>query len=87
MSPQDLFVAAVAFAVGVFALSAAVLNWDWCYQLDKAQQIESRWGRTAARGFYTALGMAMIGLGLAICVVAQSRATPTSGARASSRLG
>lgn len=74
MSPQDMFVAGVAFAIGLFALSGAVLNWDWYYQLEKAQRIESRWGRGAARGFYTAVGMALIGLALVICTTCRSGA-------------
>ena len=80
MNPQDLFVAAVAFAVGLFALSGAVLNWAWYYQLEKAHRIESRWGRSAARGFYTAVGMALIALGLVICITAQDKARPSANA-------
>ena len=72
MTQQDYFVAFVALALGLFTLSSAVFNWDWSYQLEKAQRIETRWGRPAARGFYVALAVLL--LGLAWSIVTNSRA-------------
>jgi hypothetical protein len=66
MAGQDLFVGAVAVAIGVFALGSAIFNWDWSYRLWKARWVESRFGRRGARVFYVMLGVLMITLGVAI---------------------
>lgn len=66
MISADLFVGAVAIAIGLFVSSAALFNWDWYYQLHKARWIESIWGRSGARVFFGILGLGLIVLGAAI---------------------
>ncbi|MCA9178252.1 MAG: immunity 17 family protein [Planctomycetales bacterium] len=62
MTPQDLFVATVAVGVALFLLGSAVLDWEWAYQLEKADKIASRWGRPAARIFYAVVGLVLLAL-------------------------
>lgn len=66
MINPDLFVGAVAIAIGLFVMSAALFNWEWYYQLHKARWIESICGRGGARVFFGVLGLALIVLGAAI---------------------
>jgi hypothetical protein len=68
MIHEDLFVGSVAIVIGAFALVAAVLNWDWYYQLDKARWLESWCGRSGMRVFYGLLGIVLIMLGSAIAM-------------------
>jgi hypothetical protein len=68
MAVQDVFVGVVAIGIGLFALLAAIFNWDWSYRLWKARWVEARFGRRGARVFYVILGLAMIALGVAIAV-------------------
>ena len=74
---QDLFVGTVAMGIGVFALMAAFSNREWFFQLRKAQWIDSRWGRTAARRCYAGLGLAMLLLGVLLAGGSFSRGTPS----------
>lgn len=66
MTHQDVFVGAVAVALGVLGLLAAVRNWELCYQSWKTEWIESLGGRIAARAAYGLVGLGLISLGLAI---------------------
>ena len=66
MSPQDLLVATVAVVVALFLLGSALFDWDWAFQLDKAQHIEGSWGRAGARCCYVLLGIIMLVAGWAI---------------------
>lgn len=68
MINPDLFVGAVAIAIGLFVMSAALFNWEWYYQLHKARWIESICGRSGARVFFGVLGLALIVLGAAIAM-------------------
>ncbi|MDP6442563.1 MAG: Imm17 family immunity protein [Pirellulaceae bacterium] len=70
---QDLFVAAIACLLGASSLLAGIMNWEWCFQLRKAQWVETRWGRKGARLFFSALGLVLILLGIAIGVSGQLR--------------
>ncbi|MFT5525383.1 MAG: hypothetical protein ACI9HK_003351 [Pirellulaceae bacterium] len=64
----DLFVGLVACAIGAAALVAAIANWDSAFQLDKAQWIEERWGRSAARKLFGVIGLIMIGFGVLVAI-------------------
>lgn len=66
MISPDVFVGCVAVGVGLFVTSAAVFNWEWYYQLQKARWIESLCGRGGARVFFGLLGAGLIVLGLTI---------------------
>lgn len=66
MIVQDLFVGAVSIGIGTASLSAAVFNWEWCFELRKARWIADRWGRQGARWFFATLGLLLILLGIAI---------------------
>src|SRR5690606_21270170 len=65
---RDGIVAAVAFAIGAFALAAALWNFSWPYQLRKIQWIDERYGRRAARLAWALIGLAMLALGAAIAL-------------------
>ena len=66
MTVDQLFVGAVAFILGLLALTAAIHNRDWYFRLPKARWIENRWGRSTARVVYVLLGAGLIALGIAI---------------------
>ena len=66
MTADQLFVGAVAFILGLLALTAAIHNRDWYFRLPKARWIENRWGRSTARIVYALLGVGLITLGLLI---------------------
>ncbi len=68
MSPADIFVGAVAACLGVWAIYSAMFNTEWCYQLRKAQWLESRLGRGGARIVFALLGLALIAMGAAIAM-------------------
>ena len=80
MNYQDMFVATVAVGIALFLISSALFDWDWSYQLDKAQRIESQWGRPAARVFYITLGVIL--LTLAWTIASTARPVKPVGARA-----
>lgn len=63
-----MFFAAVLFAVGLFSITCAVMNWDWYMNSRRARLFVSIFGRTGARIFYVLLGLAM-------CVIAALSAT------------
>jgi len=66
MTADQVFVAAVAFILGILSLTAAIHNRDWYFRLPKARWIEERWGRTAVRAAYFILGAFLIALGVVI---------------------
>jgi hypothetical protein len=66
MSVDQLFVGAVAFILGLLALTAAIHNRDWYFRLPKARWIENRWGRSTVRVVYALLGAGLVALGIAI---------------------
>ena len=66
MSNADIFVSVVAFGTGLFCLTAALLNLDWYFKLEKARWIEESYGRTFARCCYAALGAGLVLTGLLI---------------------
>lgn len=68
MNVTDLFVASIAFVLGLGASLAAIFNWHFFFQLPKAKGVEKRFGRRGARIFYTILGVILMAIGTAIAV-------------------
>ena len=56
----------VIIAGGVFALWAAVSDWEWFFNHPKAKLFTWLLGRTGARLFYGVLGLGLVGLGGAV---------------------
>ena len=50
--------------VGLLALLAALLNWDWFFTAHNTQFIVANAGRNRARLFYAAIGLLMIATGV-----------------------
>lgn len=68
MNFVDLLVGGVSILLGILAIGAALLNWSSSYTLWVARNIVDRLGRGYARVFYALLGVALIGLGVAIAL-------------------
>jgi ABC-type Fe3+ transport system permease subunit len=66
MNHNDLLVGTVAGVLGVIILLAGALNWESAFRYRPARWIEASYGRVIARVFYVVLGLALIGLGIAI---------------------
>lgn len=66
MVAEQIFVGAIAMAIGAAAFVAAAVNWESCFQLPKLQWIERRYGRGGARWFCGLLGVTFMMLGAAI---------------------
>ena len=66
MINPDIFVGAITIALGLFTCSAAIFNWDWYYELQKARWLQALCGRNGARIFFGILGLGLIVLGSAI---------------------
>lgn len=83
MNREDVFVGGLAIVLGLLALVAAAGNWEWSFQLAKAQFFETRWGRGSARLFYLVLGIGLIAVGLLIATTKwRTRTTPRARRRA-----
>jgi hypothetical protein len=80
----DVFVGGVTSALGLFCCSAAIFNWDWYYELQKARWIQSLCGRTGARVFFGILGLGLIVLGSAIATGTFSGDSSSNGDRSES---
>jgi len=52
-------------AIGLFAVSGAVFDWEWFMTNRKARFFVAIFGRTGARVFYAILGLLLVGLGIA----------------------
>lgn len=81
MINPDIFVGSVTIGLGLFVISAAIFNWDWYYQLQKARWIQSLCGRNGARVFFGILGLGLIVLGAAIANGTFSRNSGDSSSR------
>jgi hypothetical protein len=68
MNHEQLFVGAVAIALGIGGLIGAIANWDPYYRLHKVRWIEKVGGRWCARLVYAVLGIGLIVLGVAIAM-------------------
>lgn len=66
MNYNDLLVGTVAGVIGAITLLAGACNWESAYRYRPARWIEASCGRVPARVFYVLLGLALIGLGIAI---------------------
>ena len=60
-----MFFAAVLFAVGLFSITCAVMDWDFFMNSRRARLFVAIFGRTGARIFYVILGLAISGVGVA----------------------
>ena len=64
----------VLLGCGAFAISGAVLDWEWFMNHRKAQLFVSMFGRSGTRVFYGVLGTALVVLGVLMAMgVATSR--------------
>ena len=66
MSLERWFMMTVALGLGLLAVVAAIHNHEIYYRLPKARLIEDLGGRNAVRIAYVILGLAFLGLGVAI---------------------
>ena len=64
MNPAGLLIA----AAGLFSIAGAFFNWDFFINSRKAQLVVAIFGRTGARIFYGALGLAIVVLGALIAM-------------------
>jgi hypothetical protein len=68
MIAQEIFVGAVSIVLGGVCIAAAIFNWPWTYEFQKARWIQRLCGRTGARIFFALLGVGLIVLGCAIAL-------------------
>ena len=52
MQPSEYFILVLFIVLGVFSITASVLNLDWYFQTDGARMFVKRFGRNGARIFY-----------------------------------
>lgn len=50
--------------IGLFALLASIGNWEWFFNTRNARLVSQNAGRTRARTYYGALGIALIVTGV-----------------------
>jgi hypothetical protein len=55
--------AALTFIIGIFAILAAIQNWDWFFTNWRAEIFVKLFGRDGARVFYAVLGAVLILMG------------------------
>ena len=63
MQPSEYFILVLFIVLGVFSITASVLNLDWYFQTDGARIFVKRFGRNA-RIFYILLGIGLIACGV-----------------------
>ena len=66
MLSRDMLVGFLTIVLGSVVVLAAIFNWQWYYELNKARWVESMCGRQGARVVFAVLGVALIVLGGAI---------------------
>lgn len=64
MRPSEYFILVLFIVLGVFSITASVLNLDWYFQTDGARIFVKRFGRNGARIFYVLLGIGLIACGV-----------------------
>lgn len=62
---MQVFMVIVIIACGAFSICGGVFDWDWFMNNYKARPLVAIFGRTGARIFYIALGIIIIGCGVA----------------------
>ena len=60
MGPSEYFILVIFIALGLFSLTAAILNIDWYFKTSGAATFIKLFGRQGARIFYGLLGLALI---------------------------
>lgn len=63
MGPSEYFILVIFIALGLFSLTAAILNIDWYFKTSGAATFIKLFGRQGARIFYGLLGLALIACG------------------------
>jgi small neutral amino acid transporter SnatA (MarC family) len=53
-------------AIGLFAISGSLFDWEWFMTHRKTRFFVAVFGRTGARIFYALLGLLLVGLGIAL---------------------
>ncbi|WP_145092713.1 hypothetical protein [Rosistilla carotiformis] len=78
--PRDqIFVGSTTIVLSIVTFVAALGLWPAAYELTLAKKLRQRFGERGARGFYLALSLVMLVLGVAIlCGVRPSFAIPES---------
>jgi small neutral amino acid transporter SnatA (MarC family) len=66
LNGSDIFVGGVGITIGVAFLGAAILNWNWWFQMPKGRWLAQKVGRTGARIVFATAGTALVALGIAI---------------------
>jgi small neutral amino acid transporter SnatA (MarC family) len=64
MKTSEYLVLAIFVLSGIISLTAALFNFDWYFQSQKASTFVHWLGRKGARVFYGLLGLALIAAGL-----------------------
>lgn len=64
MGPSEYFILVIFIALGLFSLTAAILNIDWYFKTSGAATFIKLFGRQGARIFYGLLGLALIVCGV-----------------------
>ncbi len=64
MGPSEYFILVIFIALGLFSLTAAILNIDWYFKTSGAATFIKLFGRQGARVFYGFLGLALIACGV-----------------------
>ncbi len=64
MRPSEYFILVLFIVLGVFSITASVLNLDWYFQTDGVRIFVKRFGRNGARIFYVLLGIGLIACGV-----------------------
>jgi hypothetical protein len=68
MQIQDIFVGTVASVVGLVLISGAAVEWHWLMQRPAAQLLTSALGKSVARVVLSAVGVALIAMGLIVAL-------------------
>ena len=64
MGPSEYFILVIFIALGLFSLTAAILNIDWYFKTSGAATFIKLFNRQGARIFYGLLGLALIACGV-----------------------
>ncbi len=74
MTEENLWIAGliifiICVAIGIYAICAAIFNWNWFFNSSNAELPVSIFGRNGARIFYAICGMLFIGIGITMFIL------------------